>query len=361
MATSLILDTIRDCIWKGDMKTFIFADPSYLWFLFLIPILIGLFLMMFYWRRKKFLKFVHSERMETLVPKFSFLRKLMRYTFALLSIMFLILAWSRPQRLNQKVLKKSKGLEIILMVDVSQSMLVSDVSPNRLYVMKSQLNRFVESSRGRHRIGLIAFAGSAFFISPLTQDLNLIQNYLTTLSVDIVSHQGTNFKSALTRVEKAFQGGSLNKEEIARVLIIASDGEDHEVGALEKVRLLSEQGIHIFTLGFGTKEGGLVPLSTDASKENYQKNAQGQVVRSQFKSRILKEFAKIGKGVFYHVTSSSSNVVEQLQQDLDRFQQISFKTKNSLQHQELYMYFLMVSLFFFFLYLGMSETRSVKT
>ena len=316
-------------------------------------------MIMFYWRKRLFLKFVNSERLQTLAPEFSFLRKFVRHIFALCALFFLIIAWARPQRMNQEVLEKTKGFEIILMVDVSQSMLVSDIPPSRLYVMKSQLSRFIQSSKGRHRIGLIAFAGSSFFISPLTQDLNLIQSHLTTLSVDTVSHQGTDFKSALSTAKKAFQGGSLNKAEITRVLIIASDGENHEAGALQEARDLSEQGVHIFTLGFGTKEGSLVPIETDSSTPKYQKDDQGQVVKSQFKPRALKEFAKIGKGVFYHVTPSL-NVVEQLHQDLNRLHQVTLKTKSSLKKQELYSYFLIVSLMFFFLYLGMSEKRRAK-
>ena len=328
----------------------IFSNPQYLWFLLTLPCLIGVFILAFYWRKKLLFKFVDSEMVKNLIPEFSFLRKFIRYNFALCSLIFLIIAWARPQRMSQEVVEKSKGLEIILMTDVSKSMLVSDTSPNRLYVMKSQLSRFVESSKGRHRIGLIAFAGSAFFISPLTQDLNLIQNYLNTLSVDMVSYQGTDFKSALQTAQKAFQGGSLNQDQVTRVLVIASDGENHEVGALEQARALSEQGVHIFTLGFGTKEGGLVPD---------QKDFSGQPVKSQFKSRTLKEFAKIGKGVFYHVTSSG-NIVEQLNQDLGRLQQVSLRTKSSSKKQELYSYFLIISLIFFSLYLTMNEKRRVE-
>ena len=265
----------------------------------------------------------------------------------MLALLFLIIALARPQKLDQMLSKKTKGLEIILMTDVSQSMLASDVKPSRLDVMKAQLSRFVEASQGQHRIGLIAFAGSAFFIAPLTQDLNLIQNYISSLSVHTVSHQGTNFKVALEKVEKAFQGGSVQRPEVSRVLIIASDGENHETGALDQVSLLRSKGIHIFTLGFGTQKGGIIPLAE-----------KGEVV-SQFKPRSLKEFAKIGKGVFYHV-HSSSDIVSQLNQDLNKLKQFSFSEKRFLNHQELYMYFLALSLLFLFLYFLVSEVKRVS-
>ena len=299
------------------MKNFIFASPFYLWFLFFIPVLTILFLLFVYWRKKRLFKFIDSKRAQDLLPHFSFSRKLTKHILSITSLAFLILALARPQALSQKLSEKTKGLEVVLMVDVSQSMLVSDVKPNRLDLMKAQLSHFVETAQGRHRIGLIAFAGSAFFISPLTQDLSLIKNHISSLSVNTVSSQGTNFRAALERAEKAFKGGSLNRPDVTRVLIIASDGENHEVGALEKIRSLREQDVHVFTLGFGTKSGGVVPFGTE----------QEEQVISQFKPRSLKEFSKIGKGVFYHV-DSSVDVVDQLNQDLNQLQQFSFSSKD---------------------------------
>ena len=217
--------------------------------------------------------------------------------------------------------------------------------------MKTQLSRFIQSSQGNHRMGLIAFAGSSFLISPLTADRTLLINYMDSLSTDMVSSQGTNFKLALEQAQKSFAGGSTHQGG-TRAVIIASDGEDHETGALELARSLSKQGIRFFTLGFGTGQGGKIPLES----REYQKDSRGKEVLSKLKTRTLKEFAKIGKGAFYHVTSSS-NFSEKLHQDLKKLDQKVFEERNQQNRQELFQYFLIAGLIFSFAHLLMSEKK----
>jgi len=200
-------------------------------------------------------------------------------------------------------------------------------------------------------MGLIAFAGSSFLISPLTADLSLLVNYLNSLSTDMVISQGTDFYTALELAQKSFEGGSTHQGG-TRAIIIASDGEDHETGALELVRSLSEQGIRFFTLGFGAQQGGKIPLE----EGGYQKDDRGQDIHSRLKTRALKEFAKIGKGAFYHI-SSSSNFSEKLHQDLKELDQQVFEERNQQTRQELFQYFLGLALVFSLAHLLMNEKR----
>ena len=331
----------------------LFADTFYLIYLPMAAVLVVLFILVFQFKKRRLDQFFNKNSFFKLIPEFSFSRKLTKFMCAVLAVICMIFALARPQLPDEIVKEKVEGVELMILVDVSQSMLAEDVSPNRLSLMKAQLSRFIQSSHGKHRIGLIAFAGSSFLISPLTADLSLLVNYLNSLSTDIVSSQGTDFKIALEQAQKSFEGGSTHQGG-TRAIIIASDGEDHEVGALELVRSLSEQGIRFFTLGFGTEQGGKIPLENGS----YQRDDQGQEIHSKLKTRTLKEFAKIGKGAFYHI-SSSSNFSEKLHQDLKELDQQVFEERNQQNRKELFQYFLVLALAFSFAHLLMDEKKKV--
>ncbi|MDE0151413.1 MAG: VWA domain-containing protein [Bdellovibrionales bacterium] len=333
----------------------LFSDTFYLFYLITAVILSALFFIMFQLKKRKLNQFFNKNSFFNLIPEFSFSKKLIKFMCAVFAVICMILALARPQLPDETVLEKVEGVELMILADVSKSMLVEDVSPNRLSLMKAQLSRFIQSSQGKHRVGLIAFAGSSFLISPLTSDLSLLVNYLHSLSIDMVSSQGTDFKTALEQAQKSFEGGSTHQGG-TRAIIIASDGEDHEVGALELVRSLSEQGIRFFTLGFGTEQGGKIPLEREGG---YQKDAQGQEIHSKLKTRTLKEFAKIGKGAFYHI-SSSSNFSEKLHQDLKTLDQQVFEERNQQTRQELFQYFLVLALIFSFAHLLIDEKKKVS-
>ena len=333
------------------MKLFIFADPSYLFYTTAAIALLTLFILVFQFKKRRLSQFFNNNSFFKLMPEFSFSRKLTKFMFAILSIICIILALARPQLQQKTTTEKVEGVELMILADVSSSMLTEDVSPNRLSLMKTQLSRFIQSSQGQHRIGLIAFAGSSFLISPLTADLSLLINYINSLSTDMISSQGTDFKTALEQVQKSFHGGSTHQGG-TRAVIIASDGEDHEVGALELVRSLSNQGIRFFTLGFGTEQGAKIPLK----EGGYQTDDQGREVHSKLKTRTLKEFAKIGKGAFYHI-ASSSNFSEKLHQDLKSLDQQVFKENSRQARQELFQYFLALALVFSFAHVLMDEKK----
>ncbi len=335
------------------MNTVIFSDPFYLLYLTAGIFLFPLFIIFFQLKKRKLLQFFDKNSLLKLLPEFSFSRKLIKFIWAVLAVVCMVLALARPQQPHETTKEKSTGVELMILADVSQSMLARDAGPSRLSLMKTQLIRFIQSSQRNHRIGLIAFAGSSFLISPLTADRTLLINYLHSLSTDMVSSQGTNFKLALEQTQKSFEGGSTHQGG-ARAVIIASDGEGHETGALEMARSLSRQGIRFFTIGFGTKKGGKIPLENG----EYQKDSHGKEVLSKLKIRTLKEFAKIGKGAFYRV-SSSSDFSEKLHQDLQKLNQKVFEERSRQNHQELFQYFLIIALIFSFAHLLMSEKRRV--
>lgn len=330
------------------MMKFFFADPFFLYYLFFIPSILALFFISFYLRRMRAKRFLSESVFSRLIPSYSFSRKIISLFLAVSSLIFIILALARPQWALQDFIEKSEGIEVMILADISRSMLAQDVRPNRLTLLKTQLGQFVDLSKKNHRMGLIAFAGSSFLLSPLTSDLNLIQLYLNSLSTDMISSQGTNMKLALLQALKSFEGGGIPTA--TKALIIASDGENHEVGALEQIRKISQEGIHIFTLGFGTKKGAPIILEN----KKYQKDFHGNIIHSQFKGHILREYAKIGKGAFYHVRSNS-DFAKKLHGDLIDLDQHVFEKKKSKAQDEKFQYFLLFALAFSWAYWLFSE------
>ena len=188
-------------------------------------------------------------------------------------------------------------------------------------------------------------------MSPLTSDLDLIGLYVDSLSTDMLSSQGTNLKWALKEALRAFEDGGLAPA--TKAILIAGDGEDNETGALEEVKALSQKGIRIFSLGFGTEKGGLIPLEDGSG---YLRDEQGLEVRSKLKTHLLREYAKIGKGAFYLV-SAGSKTAEKIHQDLAELEQYVFEERKKRARDDLFQYFLIFSFVFGLAYLLFKERR----
>ena len=328
----------------------IFKDQHFFYYFVFIVLLLIVFFLCFFWRKKNIKKWFEGRDFKKLFPSHSFLRKMISLGLSVFILIFIILSMARPQIPLEDVVQKNEGIDVMLIVDVSKSMLAKDVRPSRLALVKTQLSRWVQQSKKNHRMGLIVFAGSSFLLSPLTSDLQLIQLYLDSLSTDIVSSQGTNMRRALELALESFEKGALSAS--TKAVIIASDGEDHEVGALKQIRKISNKGIRIFSLGFGTKKGGAIPLGGG----QYQKDRQGKIVISKFKGNLLKEYAKIGKGAFYHV-QADLDFAGKLHQNLMDLDQHVFKKNITKARSEKYQYFLLIAFLFALIYWVFSERK----
>ena len=328
-----------------------FSNPEFLIYLLFIPLLFILFFAVFLLRRKRLSRFFSHKSLSRLRLKFSWKRKVISLFLVSTALVFMVLALSRPQSDTGNDVEKNEGIEVIILADVSRSMRVQDVLPSRLLLMKTELGRWLKTAKKNHRVGLIAFAGSAFLMSPLTSDLDLIGLYIDSLSTDMLSSQGTNLKQAFKKARRAFKEGGLAP--VTKAVIIAGDGEDNETGALEEAKALSQEGIRIFSLGFGTGGGGLIPLEDGSG---YLRDEGGREVRSQLKTHLLKEYAKIGKGAFYRV-SAGSKTSEKIHQDLAELEQYVFEERKKKKRSDKFQYFLIFSFIFSLAYLLFKERR----
>ncbi len=277
-----------------------------------------------------------------------------------LALLFFIIAFARPQKHGEKIDMQTAGVYIALMADVSQSMLAEDVKPSRLAFMKQELGRFLDLSRG-DQVALIAFAHSAVLVSPFTQDLLAVKSYLKDLTSDYFTNQGTHFGKAFDFAGKTFQRIREKKNQTAvKVLIVASDGEDFSNTSKNQIKKLLEQKIRVFTLSFGTSKGGLIPIKDDKGEVlEYKKDLEGKVVISKLNNKDLKNFARLGKGAYYHVTYGGG-AIKKLRLNINQLEKTVFETSSFVKNKEIYFWFLILGLIFAVFEVLLSD-RSFKT
>lgn len=320
-----------------------FASPEVLhWLWLLLPVGALLF-----WRERRqqalLAKNLGPFGAEKLTASLAKGRRYLKMALQLTALVFFLLAWARPQSAGQGEEVKSLGIEILLLVDVSNSMLAEDVRPSRMGLAKRQLTSLVDMM-GSDKMGLVGFAGSAILLSPLTADKSAIKMYLDDLSPEFVQTQGTDFEKGLSEAMEAFHRGGQealpDEGRITRVVVVVSDGEDHEQGALDLVEKLAEEGVRVFTLAVGTESGDRIPIKEPTGYlRGYMKSPTGEDVISQVKGDFLRELAQKGRGSFYHL-SYSGDEIRQLYSDLKSLEQAEFDTYLSTDYKEHYQVFL---------------------
>jgi Ca-activated chloride channel family protein len=268
----------------------IFAQPQILWLflIFLAPLCVFLF---WTWRTKQKLiaQFVQSRLLSNLTVGVSQTRQKIRLGLIVASVVFLILAMARPQWGFSLEEVRQQGLDIVVAIDTSRSMLASDVAPNRLTRAKLaalDLMRLAKSDR----LGLVAFAGSAFLQSPLTLDEEAFRQSVEALDVGIIPQGGTAITEAIQSAMTAFEKGNDNH----KVLVLFTDGEDHDSGAEEAAKKAAEAGLRIFTIGVGTAEGELIRVPDEQGTMTFLKDDAGNAVKSRLDETLLRKIAVNG-------------------------------------------------------------------
>jgi len=271
---------------------FRFESPIYLYLLILIPVLVALYVLLQYKMKKQVLKFGDPTLMRELMPDVSPLRRHVKFILMMLALGLLILVLARPQYGTRNEEVKRSGIEVAIAVDVSNSMLCQDVSPSRLEKSKMIVSKLVEQF-DEDKVELVAFAGSAITLLPMTSDYVSAKMFLDQLNPATISIQGTNVAEAITRATAGFS----KKTNVGRALILITDAEDNEEGAIEAAKQAKKEGIQIFVLSVGTAQGGPIPMG-DGS---FKKDLSGNVVTTKLNEQIGKGIAQAGGGLYVHV------------------------------------------------------------
>lgn len=288
-----------------------FAEPTYLYLLLLIPLFIGMWLL-YLRRNKRILDSVFGKSLhESLMPNRSKWRPTVKFLLSLAAFALLVLALARPQAGTKISNEKRSGIEAMVALDISNSMLAEDVAPSRLDKSKMLIENMVDGFKN-DKVGLVVFAGSSFVQLPITTDFVSAKMFLQSLSPSLIATQGTDIGGAINMCVNSFT----KKDNVGRAIVVITDGEDHEGGAVEAAKAAKKKGIRVFVLGIGLPKGGLVP----DGHGGYIKDNHGNEVLSVLNEDMCRQIAKAGGGAYIHVDNTNS-AQDALERELSNLQQ----------------------------------------
>ena len=287
-----------------------FEDPIYLWMLLIIPILVLVRFIVWQKRKRNLRKFGDSSLLKEMMPDVSKYRPTIKFCLLFSVITILIFMIARPQVGSKISHEKREGIEVLIALDISNSMLAQDVIPSRLEKSKLLIEDLVDHFTN-DKVGLVVFAGDAFVQLPITSDYVSAKMFLQNISPSLITTQGTDLARAISLSQSCFT----QREHIGRAIIVITDGEDHEGGALEAAREAYKKGINVFILGVGTSKGAPIPDGNGG----YLKDNSGQTVLSALNEQMCQQVAKAGNGVYIHV-DNTSDAQEKLNKELSKLQ-----------------------------------------
>lgn len=279
---------------------FRFATPQYLYLLLLVPLFIGVYVYAVRRRRMRLARFGDLESMRELMPDASPARVRHKFVLYLLALSLLVVALARPQFGSKLKEEKRVGIELMLAIDVSNSMLAEDFEPNRLERAKYAILRLLEGMK-QDKVGLVVFAGDAYVQLPITSDYVTARNFISQVSPSMISRQGTAIGTAIDLAASSFSSES----DGSRAIVMITDGENHEDDALGAARAAAERGINIYTIGMGTPEGAPVMIDGD-----FIKDENGEMVVSKLDEKTLEEIALTTGGAYIRATRQSVGLDE---------------------------------------------------
>ena len=302
-----------------------FANPEYLYLLLLFPAVILLFLYSNYRRRKNLNSYGNPQLLKKLIPGTAVLRNRITFWFTFFALALIVVALARPQFGAKKETVTTRGVEVVVALDISNSMLADDISPNRLEKAKRLISRIINRS-GENKVALIVFAGEAFVQLPITDDFISAKMFLESITPSLIARQGTDIGAAIDLAAKSFTAN----DKIGKAVIVITDGENHEGGAEEAAMRAAEKGINIFMLGIGTEKGGRIPVE---GKNEFMRDNEGFVVVTKLNEEMAGNIAKAGKGTYVRV-DNTNNAQTIIENELDKLQKDDVKTEVYTKYRE---------------------------
>lgn len=315
---------------------FRFANIEYLWLLILIPLFVLGFILIQRRKRRQLLEFGDEQLVHNLMPNASRIRPIVKFAITMVALTLLILAAARPQYGQKEKTVKRQGIEVMIALDVSNSMLAEDVAPNRLDRAKQMLGRMIDKMVD-DKVGLVVFAGDAFTQLPITCDYVSAKMFLNTISPDMIKTQGTAIGAAIGTCIRSF---GAEDDQTSRVIILITDGENHEDDAISAAKTATEKGIHVYVIGIGKPEGSPIPIP---GTNDFRKDRAGNVVVSQLNEDMCKEIAQAGKGIYVRCDNTNT-AMHTLENELDKLAKQEIETKVYADYNEQYQSFVLIAL-----------------
>ena len=316
-----------------------------IWF-WLLLILLGMFLVFLWtqlWKKRTKRKFSDLTLLERLSPDQSAFKSVLKFITLSLSFICLIIALVNPKIGTSLQTVKREGVDIVFAIDVSKSMLAEDIAPSRLEKAK-QLTTQIINNLVSDRVGIIAYAAKAVPQLPITTDYSSAKMFLQNLNTEMLSSQGTAIDEAI-QLSRSYYN---DEEQTNRVLVIISDGEDHNDLSLEVAEAAAEEGIKIFTIGVGTEKGGPIPLKRNGIVMSYKKDQNGATVITKLNTNTLSEIAKEANGTYVD-GKNTNDVIETIGDILNKMDKKEFEAKEFAEFEDQFQWFLGLGLFFLIL------------
>jgi len=331
-------------------------EKSYLYFLAIIPFLVLIFLYIQFWKRKKQREFGDIELVRKLSPEKSVFKPVLKFSLLLLALAGLIIGLVNPKIGTKMETVKREGIDIVFAIDVSKSMLAEDVAPSRLEKTKQIVSQII-NQLGDDRIGIVAYAGSAFPVLPITTDYGVAKMFLQSMNTTMVSSQGTSLDDAIKLSSTYFDKGN----KTSKLLILISDGEDHSEGAAEAAEEANKNGMKIITIGVGTEKGGPIPMKRNGVVESFKRDNNNEVVITKLNQQSLMAIAKATKGGYVN-GSNTKEVLAYIKKALENIQKTEFESTQMADFQSQFQWFLGIAfaLLFFDIFLLERKTNWIK-
>ncbi len=325
-----------------------FQYPEYLYGLLLVIPLVGLWYYSYYHRRRQQRRFAEVEMLKMLKPEASSKRRMLKGFLLMVVITLLVIVVARPQIPGgPQIPEDQKGIEAMICLDISNSMLSQDLAPDRLSFSKQILSK-VFDEMGGNKVGLIVFAGNAYTQIPITTDLSAAKEMLAGIDPEMVSTQGTAIGAAIQMASKAFS----DNREIGKSIIVVTDGENHEDDAVGAAKEASKKGIHIHVVGVGSPDGGPIPMD-----EGFMQDENGKMVVTKFNEEMCRKIAQTGDGNVISGTNATA-ISDQLVKLLDKLPKANVSKSGASGYAEMFQRFAIPALILLILEFFVTERRS---
>ncbi len=287
-----------------------------------------------------------------LSPNISSFKPYLRIFTIIFCLIFLVLAMINPQMGTKMETFKRFGVDIVFAVDVSRSMLAEDIVPNRLEKSKQLVNQIINTLNG-DRIGIVAYAGKAFPQLPITTDYSSGKMFLQSMNTDMISSQGTAIDEAIQLATNYYD----DESKIERILIIISDGEDHNDVSVDMAKIASEKGIIIYTIGVGKEKGAPIPIKKNGIIQSYKKDNKGEVVITKLNRQVLVDIANQTGGEFIDGTETKF-VVNRIGEILKETEKKEFESKKFSEYKDQFQWFLAIGLLLLFIEIFLFDSKT---
>lgn len=328
------------------------AHPEYLYaYLLLIPLLI-LFIFYMVWRKRAIKRFSAYQKADELMPGRAEFRHYLKFILIFLAFSALVLAWANPQIGSKQEKVMRKGVDVIIALDVSKSMLAEDIRPNRIEQAKQFISQLINELK-TDRIGLIIFAGNAYLQMPITTDHAAARLFLKSISTELVPTQGTAIGAAIRMGMESFEG----EEKKFKSIIVISDGENHEGDAMEATEEAAKQGVVIHTVGVGSQKGGPIPVYKNNVQTDYLRDKSGNIVLSKLDENMLRQIAVKGDGEYLNLRGGKESI-NALMTAIGSMEKKDFEENVFTDYEDQFQYFLAFGLLLLIIEIWISERSS---